>query len=48
MESPNVVALGEQWKEMGVTARGLVNALRGFNGYAEPFREASDVFAAAD
>jgi coenzyme F420-reducing hydrogenase gamma subunit len=48
MESPNVVALGEQWMEMGVTTRGLVNALRGFNGYAEPFREASDVFAAAD
>jgi coenzyme F420-reducing hydrogenase gamma subunit len=48
MESPNVVALGKQWREMGVTTRGLVNALRGFNGYAEPFREASDVFAAAD
>jgi len=48
MESPNVIALGNQWKELGVTTRGLVNALRGFNGYAEPFREASDVFAAAD
>ena len=45
MESPNVPALAEQWKAMGVTDRGLVNALRNFNAYAEPFREASDVYA---
>jgi sulfhydrogenase subunit delta len=45
MESPNVMALGEWWRSMGVDDRTLVNALRGFNAYAQPFREASDVYA---
>ncbi len=46
MESPNVHSLGDWWLEMGVEQRDLVNALRSsFNGYAEPFREASDAYA---
>jgi len=45
MESPNVTALGDWWRSMGVDDRTLVNALRSFNAYAQPFREASDVYA---
>ena len=45
MESPNMMALGEWWRSMGVDDRTLVNALRTFNAYAQPFREASDVYA---
>ena len=46
MESPNVDSLGEWWMDLGVTEAEWVNALRSsFNGYAEPFREASDVHA---
>jgi coenzyme F420-reducing hydrogenase gamma subunit len=46
MESPNVRSLTDQWLEMGVEERDVVNALRAsFNGYAEPFREASDAYA---
>ena len=45
MESPNVPALAEWWRSIGVDDRTLVNALRGFNAYAQPFREASDVYA---
>ena len=45
MESPNVRALGDWWRSIGVDDRTLVNALRSFNAYAQPFREASDVYA---
>lgn len=45
MESPNVAALAEWWRSMGVDDRTLVNALRSFNANAQPFREASDVYA---
>ena len=45
METPNVPALAEWWKSIGVDDRSLVNALRSFNAYAQPFREASDVYA---
>jgi coenzyme F420-reducing hydrogenase gamma subunit len=48
MESTNVASLGEWWKTLGVPNRDLVNALRGFNAYAEPFREGSDAFAATE
>ena len=46
MESANVASLGEWWRGLGVDDRTLVDALRGFSGYAESFREASDVYAA--
>jgi coenzyme F420-reducing hydrogenase gamma subunit len=45
MESPNAEALGDWMLAHGVERRDLVNALRGFNGYAEPFRKASDAYA---
>jgi len=45
MESPNMAALAEWWRSMGVDDRTLVNALRSFNANAQPFREASDVYA---
>jgi len=45
MESPNMAALTEWWRSMGVDDRTLVNALRSFNANAQPFREASDVYA---
>lgn len=45
MESPNTLAMAEWWRAMGVDDRTLVNALRGFNAYAQSFREASDVYA---
>ena len=45
MESPNMAALAEWWRSMAVDDRTLVNALRSFNANAQPFREASDVYA---
>jgi coenzyme F420-reducing hydrogenase gamma subunit len=45
MESPNMPAMAEWWRSMGVDDRTLVNALRSFNANAQPFREASDVYA---
>jgi len=46
MESPNMTSLEQWWRSLGVSERDIVNALRAsFNGYAEPFREASDVYA---
>jgi coenzyme F420-reducing hydrogenase gamma subunit len=45
MESPNMPAMTDWWKSIGVDDRTLVNALRSFNAYAQPFREASDVYA---
>lgn len=45
MESPNTGALGHWWEdELGVPVRDLVAAFRGFNAYAEPFRNASDEY----
>ena len=45
METPNVPALAEWCKSLGVDDRTLVNALRSFNANAQSFREASDVYA---
>ncbi len=47
MESPNVPSLiKHQWLELGIAEPDIINALRSsFNGYAEPFREATDVAA---
>ena len=42
MESPNTDMLAAAWQRLGVSNRGLVDAFRGFNAYAEPFRIASD------
>lgn len=43
-ESPNVSALGDWWKGLGVASDDLVRALRTFNGYAPEFREASEAY----
>jgi hypothetical protein len=42
MESPNTDMLAAAWQRLGVSNRGLVDAFRGFNAYAEPFRIAGD------
>ncbi len=42
MESPNTEMLAAAWQRLGVSHRGLVDAFRGFNAYAEPFRITSD------
>ena len=42
MESPNTEMLAASWQRLGVTHRGLVDAFRSFNAYAEPFRITSD------
>ncbi len=43
METPNTEALGSWWTaEMGVPVGDLVAVLRGFNAYAEAFRDAGD------
>jgi coenzyme F420-reducing hydrogenase gamma subunit len=41
MESPNVGALADQWRALGVGDDGIVRALRTFNANAPEFREAS-------
>ena len=46
-ETPNTEALADAWKALGVDDRDLVAAFRGFNAWAEPFREASDRHEAA-
>jgi len=42
MESPNTEMLAAAWQRLGATHRELVDAFRGFNAYAEPFRITSD------
>ena len=42
MESPNTEMLAAAWQRLGVSHRELVDAFRGFNAYAEPFRITSD------
>ncbi len=42
MESPNVDALAEQWRALGMDESGIVRALRTFNANAPAFREASN------
>jgi sulfhydrogenase subunit delta len=44
-ESPNVDALAEWWRSLGVSDDDMVRALRTFNAYAPEFREAGDAYA---
>ncbi len=44
-ESPNLEALAEWWKRLGVPDDDLVRALRTFNANAPEFRELSDSYA---
>jgi coenzyme F420-reducing hydrogenase gamma subunit len=41
-ETPNTPSLAGWWKHLGVDEPGLVRAFRGFNAYAEPFRQESE------
>ncbi len=47
MEDTNTEALADWWRTLGTGDRQLVDAFRGFNAYAEPFRYASDRHEAA-
>jgi coenzyme F420-reducing hydrogenase gamma subunit len=42
METPNTEALGSWLRQRGVVEHDLVRAFRGFNAYAEPFRQESE------
>jgi sulfhydrogenase subunit delta len=41
-EQPNIPALGDHLRQMGFSARDLKRMLRSFNGYLEPFKQASE------
>jgi coenzyme F420-reducing hydrogenase gamma subunit len=42
METPNTASLSHWWEGLGVRQEDLVRAYRGFNAYAQAFREASE------
>jgi hypothetical protein len=44
MEAPNAEALGQRFLTMGLASADIVRLFRSFNGYADPFRVASDRF----
>lgn len=44
MEAPNAHALGERFESLGVPAGEIVRLFRGFTGYADVFRVASDQY----
>ncbi len=42
MELPNITALGNRFAELGYTPAHMTRMLRSFNGYLEPFKQASE------
>jgi len=44
MEQPNMPAMGERLTQLGLSARDIKRRLRSFNGYLEPFKQASDYY----
>jgi coenzyme F420-reducing hydrogenase gamma subunit len=42
MEMPNIASLGDWFAGLGYSAGDMVRMLRSFNGYMEPFKQASD------
>jgi len=44
-DTPNTGALSTWWKYLGVSAPEMVRTFRGFNAYAEPFRQEGDAHA---
>jgi sulfhydrogenase subunit delta len=42
MEMPNIDSLGMRFTQLGYTAPQITRMLRSFNGYLEPFKQASD------
>jgi sulfhydrogenase subunit delta len=43
-ETPNTDSLSLWWHHLGVQEADVVRAFRGFNAYAEPFRQASEAY----
>jgi coenzyme F420-reducing hydrogenase gamma subunit len=41
MDTPNTASLSARWSQLGVSEEGIVRGLRGFNAYAEAFRQES-------
>ena len=41
MDTPNTAALSAWWSRLGVSEEGIVRGFRGFNAYAEAFRQES-------
>ncbi len=41
-ETPNTIMLSTRWSQLGVNERAIMQVYRGFNAYAEPFREESE------
>jgi hypothetical protein len=49
MEQPNIVSLGRRFThDFGCDNRDMKRMLRGFNGYLEPFKQASDRYERAE
>jgi coenzyme F420-reducing hydrogenase gamma subunit len=44
-ETSNTASLSARWHQLGATAPEIVRTFRGFNAYAEPFRQESDSHA---
>jgi sulfhydrogenase subunit delta len=42
MEQPHIAPLGTRFRQLGFTPRDLKRMLRSFNGYLEPFKQASE------
>jgi sulfhydrogenase subunit delta len=48
MEMPNIASLGDWFAGLGYSAGDMVRMLRSFNGYLEPFKQASDRYEQLD
>jgi coenzyme F420-reducing hydrogenase gamma subunit len=44
METPNTSSLSAWWNQLGVKDAEIARAFRGFNAWAEPFRQASEAY----
>jgi coenzyme F420-reducing hydrogenase gamma subunit len=41
MDTPNTASLSARWSQLGISEEGIVRGFRGFNAYAEAFRQES-------
>lgn len=44
METPNTTSLSDRWNQLGVNRPEIRRTFRGFNAWAEPFRQASEAY----
>lgn len=44
METPNTISLSERWSQLGADKSEILRTFRGFNAWAEPFRQASEAY----